>query len=52
MQSREAKLFGNENIIDAEIEFTFKDILGSPLFTYRELVIPWLMAGNIPEIVE
>jgi hypothetical protein len=44
MQSREAK--------KTEIEFTFKDILNNPDFTMRELVIPWLQKGNIPEIIK
>lgn len=50
MQSREAKKFGDKNIIDTTIDFTFIDIL-KPNFTMRELVIPWLLEGNIPEII-
>jgi hypothetical protein len=52
IQSREAKLFGDKNIKYAEVEFTFQDILCNPLFTERELIIPWLKAGNIPEVID
>ncbi len=52
MQSREAKLFGDENIHNTEIEFTFEDLLNDPCFSIRELIIPWLLKGNIPEIRE
>ncbi len=51
MQSREAKIMDNKNILFCEIEFTFKDILNDPSFYMRELVIPWLNEGNNPEII-
>lgn len=58
-QSKEAKLFGDKNICYAEVEFDFQDILGnsnsnilnSPNFTARNVIIPWLRAGNIPELI-
>jgi hypothetical protein len=39
---------------NAIIEFTFMDLLNPPLdksFTIRELLIPWLKNGNIPELI-
>lgn len=37
---------------DARIVFTFQDILNpDPLFSIRELLIPWLKKGNIPLIL-
>lgn len=63
-QSLEAKRMGDDNIIDTEIEFTFQDLLGQgvqiqgnrisfmPSFSIRELLIPWLKQGNIPELIK
>ena len=50
LQSREAKLMGDINITSTEIEFTFVDLL-DPNFSIRELVIPWLKDGNLPEVI-
>lgn len=50
-QSREAKLMGDKNITQTEIEFTFQDLIGNN-FTMRELVIPWLMDGNDPILIQ
>lgn len=64
MQSKEAKKFGDQNISGKFIDFDFKDLVGhyaefngktilfEPLFTARELIIPWLRKGNIPELIK
>lgn len=37
---------------NATIIFSFEDLLNSnQLFSIRELVVPWLKRGNIPEVV-
>lgn len=63
IMSREAKLMGDNKITGNDFEFTFKDILGyysvflgkeifiPPLFGAREIIIPWLQEGNIPQII-
>lgn len=40
----------SENTI---IDFTIKDLVSpNPLFSIRELLIPWLQKGNNPELLE
>ena len=63
LQSREAKLMGDKNIKSTQVEFTLQDLVGyyreicgkkvffPPNFTIRELLIPWLQTGNLPEII-
>lgn len=59
-QSRESKKFGDKNISYSEVEFDFQDLLGDsnssinfkPDFTARNLIIPWLRDGNIPEMIK
>lgn len=37
---------------NADVVFTFEDLINpNALFSLRELVIPWLKEGNIPEVV-
>ena len=51
-QAKEAKLMGDKNISSTEIEFDFVDLVNpDPLFDIREILIPWLRKGNIPEII-
>jgi hypothetical protein len=64
LQSRESKLFKDANILGKKIEFTFQDLFGyylifmekeifiNPSFSARELIIPWLQQGNIPELIK
>lgn len=63
-QAREAKRFNDEKISGQRLIFTFKDLFGfyrniggntiffPPSFTARELIIPWLQLGNIPELID
>jgi hypothetical protein len=59
-QAKSAKQMGDNNVSFAVIEFDFQDILGNsndtiyykPDFTMRNLVIPWLQEGNIPELIK
>jgi hypothetical protein len=63
-QAREAKRFNEKEIAGTKVEFDFQDIVGKydrfeqngkeiffpPNFTAREIIIPWLIKGNIPKI--
>lgn len=50
VQREEALKFGDERK-HATICFTFGDLL-EPNFSIRELVIPWLLKGNQPELLK
>ena len=50
IQQEEALKFGDKRKY-ATVCFTFKDLL-NPNFSLRELVIPWLLKGNQPELLK
>ena len=51
-QKAEAQRFVDLNCIFCEVLFTFQDLVGRQSFVTRELLVPWLEDGNIPEIIE
>lgn len=49
IQQEEAKRLGDENIEYAVKFFQLEDFV-KPLFSVRELLLPWLKEGNIPDL--
>ena len=55
-QSQDAVRYGAEDAEYADVEFTLFDLACGAVsrdvpYSFRELLIPWLLAGNQPEVI-